>query len=192
VSNRFFPAPGEQDWTGGNCDVFLDYFTLPGNERYYDFVRGHVHFFALDSAAAEPDGVDVHSAQAAWLQGALAASTSAFNVVYFQRPPFSSGVHGSVEVMQWPFATWGASLVLAAHDRSYERLEVDGIPYLVDGLGGAPLTPIKAPLVFSKVRYNVGHGALLVESDATTMSVVAWSTDSSLIDQITLSAGSPP
>jgi hypothetical protein len=82
--------------------------------------------------------------------------------------------------------------VLAAHDRSYERLEVDGIPYLVNGLGGAPLTPIKAPLVFSKVRYNVGHGALLVESDATTMSVVAWSTDSSLIDQITLSAGSPP
>ena len=30
--------------------------TLPGNERYYDFVQGPVHFFVIDSDQNEPDG----------------------------------------------------------------------------------------------------------------------------------------
>src|SRR5688572_15104008 len=57
ATNRFFPILGNHDWRADGAQPFLDYFTLPGNERYYDFVRGPVHFFALDSDPSEPDGI---------------------------------------------------------------------------------------------------------------------------------------
>src|SRR4051812_23828506 len=42
-TNRFFPSLGNHDWDTPNAKPYLDYFTLPGNERYYDFVEGPVH-----------------------------------------------------------------------------------------------------------------------------------------------------
>ena len=35
--NRFFPSLGNHDWHAKDVQPYLDYFTLPGNERYYDF-----------------------------------------------------------------------------------------------------------------------------------------------------------
>src|SRR5687768_751734 len=35
--NRFFPTLGNHDWETPGAQPHLDYFTLPGNERYYDF-----------------------------------------------------------------------------------------------------------------------------------------------------------
>ncbi|MBK9208621.1 MAG: metallophosphoesterase [Anaerolineales bacterium] len=43
-TNRFFPALGNHDWGNNGIKPYLDYFTLPGNERYYDFVGGSIHF----------------------------------------------------------------------------------------------------------------------------------------------------
>src|SRR6185436_2129527 len=72
--NRFFPSLGNHDWYTAGAVPYLAYFTLPGNERYYDFVRGPVHFFALDSDPNEPDGVTSTSIQGQWLKAKLAAS----------------------------------------------------------------------------------------------------------------------
>src|SRR3989338_4956367 len=53
VDNKFYPALGNHDWAAmDECPrhnelPYSDYFTLPGNGRYYDFVKGPVHFFAL-------------------------------------------------------------------------------------------------------------------------------------------------
>ena len=46
--NRFFPSLGNHDWYTSQAAAYLSYFTLPGNERYYDFVKGNVHFFSHD------------------------------------------------------------------------------------------------------------------------------------------------
>jgi len=73
-SNRFFPSLGNHDWTSDHAQPYLDYFTLPGNERYYDFLWGPAQFFAIDSDPREPDGVGKFSIQAQWLQSGLAAS----------------------------------------------------------------------------------------------------------------------
>ena len=144
--NRFFPVLGNHDWASeSGADPYLNYFTLPGNERYYDFVRGSVHFFVLDSDPHEPDGVNVASAQAQWLQARLAASTATWKLVLMHHPPYSSSTHGSTAWMQWPFKAWGATTVLAGHDHSYERLAVDGLPYVVNGSGGRPLYAFKTP-----------------------------------------------
>ena len=159
--NRFFPTLGNHDWYSQGAQPYFDYFSLPGNERYYDFVRGPVHFFALDSDENEPDGVGSLSNQAAWLRQGLASSSSTWNIVYFHYPPYSSGMHGSTTWMRWPFAAWGADAVLTGHDHTYERLMVDGIPYFVNGLGGNQRYNFINILPESKFRYNATYGAML-------------------------------
>jgi tartrate-resistant acid phosphatase type 5 len=160
--NRFFPTLGNHDWYTPGAKPYLDYFTLPGNGRYYDFVWGPVHFFALDSDENEPDGVGKSSAQAAWLKQAMTASTSRWNVVYFHHAPYSSGMHGSTTWMRWPFKDWGADVVLTGHDHTYERLLVDGLPYFVNGVGGGAIYNFVDILPESQFRYNANYGAMLV------------------------------
>jgi len=181
--NRFFPALGNHDWITTNAQPYLDYFVLPGNERYYDFVWGPVHFFALDSDEHEPDGVNVGSVQAAWLQHGLAASTAPWNIVYMHHPPFSSGsTHGSTDWMQWPFAAWGADALLAGHDHLYERLLVDGIPYFTNGAGGGGLYNFGNPLPESKFRYDANWGAMQVTASETEMLFEFFNRKGDLID----------
>ncbi|MCS7222472.1 MAG: metallophosphoesterase [Anaerolineae bacterium] len=162
--NRFFPVLGNHDWATPGAKPYLEYFTLPGNERYYDFVWGPVHLFAIDSDFREPDGITRDSKQAAWLRDRLAASTSPWKLVYMHHPPFSSGLHGSTAALQWPYAEWGATAVLAGHDHTYERILRGGFPYFVNGLGGNGIYRFKTIVPGSQVRYNADFGAMLIEA----------------------------
>ena len=103
--NRFYPALGNHDWDdGGGLRAYLDYFTLPGNERYYEFTQGPVQFFVLDSDPREPDGTKANSVQAQWLQQGLASSTAEWQIVVAHHPPYSSGAaHGPSEDLRWPY-----------------------------------------------------------------------------------------
>ena len=185
--NRFFPSLGNHDWLTAGAQPYLDYFTLPGNERYYDFVRGNVHLFALDSDPSEPDGVAVDSAQAQWLRAGLAAAPEKWRVVYMHHPPYSSGPHGSNAYMQWPFRQWGATFVVSGHDHDYERVEADGMTYLVCGLGGAPAYQFGPALSGTRARFQGGYGAGLVEVGAEHMRFRFHAVDGRLIDQTCLS-----
>lgn len=163
--NRFFPSMGNHDWYTDSASAFLSYFTLPGNERYYDFVKGNIHFFSIDSDVNEPDGIDSSSVQANWLKNALYNSASEFKIVYFHHAPYSSSSsHGSNPVLQWPFKKWGASVVMAGHDHTYERLFIDSITYIVNGLGGKSIYAFGTPVAGSQVRYNNNYGAMKVNS----------------------------
>ncbi|UOQ52638.1 metallophosphoesterase [Hymenobacter cellulosivorans] len=161
VENRFFPSLGNHDIYTAEGQPYLGYFTLPGNERYYDFVRGNVHFFVLNTNSFEPDGIRSTSRQAQWLQQGLAASTSPWKVVYMHHPPYSSGEHGNSPELQWPYCLWGASVVLAGHDHLYERIMVNGLAYFVNGLGGKSIYSLHRPVPGSTVRYNDDYGAML-------------------------------
>src|SRR5205823_4560990 len=74
--NHFWPALGNHDWDTASAQAYLDYVTLPGNERYYSTQVGNVGMFIVDSDPHEPDGNTAASVQATWLKGALAASTA--------------------------------------------------------------------------------------------------------------------
>jgi hypothetical protein len=161
--NRFFPSLGNHDWNTAQAQPHLEYFTLPGNERYYDFTWGPVHFFAIDSDSREPDGVGRSSEQALWLQTRLEGSPSPWKIVYFHHAAYSSGLHGNVNWMQWPFAEWGADAVLSGHDHTYERISRDGITYFVNGLGGMSQYLFIGAVDGSQMRYNQDYGAMLVE-----------------------------
>lgn len=169
-TNKFFPSLGNHDWDATNAQPYLDYFELPGNERYYDFIWGNIHFFAIDSDTHEPDGTSQSSIQADWLQNAMQNSPSdLWKIVYFHHAAYSSGSHGSTSYMQWPFKEWGANTVLAGHDHTYERLEVDGLTYFVNGLGGRSKYSFPNILPESIVRYNDEYGAMLLEAFETEL-----------------------
>jgi hypothetical protein len=197
-TNRFFPSLGNHDWmtTGGRPPVpqpYLDYFTLPegpGQERYYDFVWGPVQFFVVDSDYREPDGAYDGSAQAAWLQERLAASTAPWKLVVMHEPPYSSGFHGSSPRMRWPYDEWGASAVLAGHDHTYERVMRDGFPYFVNGLGSSSRYWFLLPVRGSTVRYNGDSGAMLIEATADRIDFRFVTRAGELIDSYTLETGS--
>ena len=180
--NLFFPSLGNHDWHSPGAEPYLDYFALPGNERYYDFTWGSVHFFALDSDSREPDGVGRSSMQADWLKSRLTASTSPWKIVYFHHAPFSSGMHGPVDWMQWPFAGWGADVVLSGHDHTYERIFKDGIVYFVNGLGGNTRYDFNEVIDGSQVRYNDDYGAMLVEASGDMVLLKFINRGNELID----------
>ena len=186
TQNLFFPALGNHDWgnlpnnpTGANA--YLAYFTLPGNERYYDFIWGPVHLFALDSDANEPSGNAVNSAQAVWLNARLATSTSKWRLVYMHHPPYSSGTgHPSTPELQWPYQSWGATAVLSGHVHNYERIVKNNFPYFVNGLGGRSLYASGAPISGSLFQYSSGYGAMLVTADDAQIEFEFWAISNTL------------
>lgn len=184
--NRFFPALGNHDWRADGAAPYFAFFTLPGNERYYSIRRGPVEFFILDSNVQEPDGITADSAQAQWLREQLAASDAPWKLVILHHTPYTSSQRRSNRTLQWPFAEWGAAAVIAGHDHLYERLEVDGIFYLINGAGGKDLYPFGPPEVGSLVRYNQDHGAQLITAAEQCLNISFFSRANELIDSVTL------
>ncbi len=185
--NRFFPCLGNHDWVASGASPYLNYFQLPSNERYYDFVKGPVHFFSIDSDTHEPDGYRDTSKQARWLHGKLDSSSSPWKVVYFHHPPYCSGSsHGSNTAMRWDFKGWGASIVLSGHEHVYERLEENGFPYIVNGLGGKSLYSFGTAIQGSLVRYRNNYGAQLVEATEDSITFTFITVANTVVDSYTL------
>ena len=134
--NRFFPAPGNHDnYSLPALKPYLDYFTLPGDERDYDFIWGPVHFFSINSGT----GGNISSTTKDWMKEKLKQSNNPFKLVYFHHPPFSPGPHGCATGTQLPYADWGADAVLCGHEHFYAHI-VDNTSakptYLIIGNSG--------------------------------------------------------
>ncbi|HEV8600258.1 MAG TPA: hypothetical protein VGQ69_12910 [Gemmatimonadales bacterium] len=168
--NRFFPIPGHRDWDHAALKAYLDFFTLPGNERYYDMVWGPVQLFMLDTDEREPDGATESSAQAVWLRQRLAQSTASWKLVLAHHAPYSSHEVEDITRMRWPFKAWGADAVLSGYYHVYERLLVDGLPYFVNGAGGAWVSGFGVVDPHSQFRYAEDNGAMLVDASVTRIS----------------------
>ena len=195
--NRFFPALGNHDYSdGGGLAEYLSYFTLPGSgiaagspmgqERYYDFIQGPVHFFVIDSMGALDSRTDM-AAQKKWLKAGLAASPTPWQLVLLHHAPYSSGIHGSTAAMQWPYQAWGADAVLAGHDHDYERLQIGTIPYFVNGLGGMSRYPFLRQVAGSQARYSADYGAMRVTASETEIMYDFISSAGTVIDSYTQS-----
>ncbi|GAB4548167.1 MAG: hypothetical protein Fur002_24840 [Anaerolineales bacterium] len=194
-TQRFFPSLGNHDWHNGSANPHLNYFTLPGNERYYDFTYSAVNFFVLDSVSEDGNAPD--SAQAKWLKEKMSASTLPFQIVVMHYPPYSSGKHGAVTFMQWDFKAWGADAVLSGHDHDYERLQANGLTYFVNGLGGSDLGNFReSVLPESQLRYNMNYGAMRVEANNAYIKFQFINRDNLLIDEYVIgnapAASQPP
>lgn len=191
AENRFFPALGNHDWRSTDLRPHTDYFTLPGNERYYTISWGPVDVFVVDSDPHEPDGIAADSAQAKWLEQAMMAADGPWKLVVMHHPPYSSGDHGPSEALRWPYREWGATAVVAGHDHHYERIEQDGLLYFVNGLGGNPSRyPVGDPVDGSAVQYNADHGAMRVYADRQGIRFEFVNRKGETIDSVTRKLGS--
>lgn len=134
--NRFFPAPGNHDnYSVPAIKPYLDYFTLPGDERNYDFIWGPVHFFSLNTGT----GGSIASETKDWMKDKLAQSGKPFKLVFLHHPPFSPGPHGSAGGTQLPYKDWGVDAVLAGHEHFYSRIIDNTSPktaYMIIGNSG--------------------------------------------------------
>ena len=194
--NRFFPALGNHDIEdGGGLAEYLAYYTLPGggitssntsgNERYYDIVQGPVHMFFLNTDVTEPDGRTPTSTQGVWLQNRLAASTSPWKIVVAHDAPYAS--NGATSTMRWPYKEWGADIVLSGDAHLYERLEVDGFPYIINGLGGSSRKALPDPLSpFSQVIYRDSFGGVIAEACTSGVTFTFHSLLDGVIDTFVL------
>lgn len=196
ATQRFLPVPGNHDWgynSGrGTLTYYEDYFSIPdasqgntsGNERYYNYKIGDVEVFMLDSDPHEPDGTSSTSVQAQWLQNALAKSTAAWQIVSFHHAAYSSSsAHYSSTWMQWPFQDWGVDLVVNGHNHVYERVNVSGLRFVTNGMGGWDgLNAFGTTVAGSEKQYNAENGAILLEANSTTLSYQFINTRGEVID----------
>lgn len=192
-STPFFPAMGNHDARGLLNETMLTRWF--GRDRYYEVVAGPVIFLFVDSTLAYGGG----SAQHAWLRSRLDAAASAkadgrasWIVVLHHHPAFSSAGHGSEPDVQRElvplYEAAAVDLVLNGHDHVYERLERNGIAYIVTGGGGAPLYDFEKILPESKVRVRAHH-YLRVTADTAHLEITAVDLDGNVFDRHKLLAG---
>lgn len=160
-----------------------------GEKRYYDFRRGRVEFFALDSNYMDPQ-------QFEWLQKELAASDAAWKICFFHHPLYSdSRFHGpDVDLrnqIEPIFAAGGVNVVFSGHDHVYERVvPKNGIQYFVEGSAGElrPHDLRHSPDVAK--GFDTDHAFMLVEIAGDqmyfqTVSRTGVTVDSGVIDRQT-------
>ncbi len=212
-TNRFWTVLGNHDYRTipGHSSSYLpnewlNFFTYPNNERYYDKRIGDIHLFALntnvraDGTAEDPDGRNATSTQALWLKARLAASNAKYKIVYGHVPPYAQanpdGSHGSDPEIQWPYQQWGASVVLSGDQHYYERNVVNRFNYVINGLGGhlvinkQQTQPIPTPGVTTEVHYNTTWGAMLAEVGTDHISCTFYDLNYHIVDQFTIPAAS--
>lgn len=158
-NHKLYPIPGNHDYANSadkqasHNVPYFSIFTLPanaecggvasGNERYYSYDIGNIHFLALDSYGLENGGTtslyDTTGAQVTWVKKDLAANTKKWIIAYWHHPPYSMGSHNSdtesrLSKIRQRFIRilerYGVDVILCGHSHDYER------SYLLNGYYG--------------------------------------------------------
>lgn len=183
---------------------------------YYSFTMGTtstgqplIEFFAFDSDPADPNLLNgnnpatltpaqvIASPEGQWLQTAMANSKAVWKIPYFHHAPYTSSIVGNQggngSWMQLPFQQWGASTVLYGHVHNYERFQLSdpgtqgpSIPYIMNGAGGAPITPFTEVETGSQLRYNGNWGASKITADESKMTFQFFNVYGALIDEVSV------
>lgn len=157
------------------------------SNAHYAFAYQDVQFVVLDSQVFF--GAPGYAEQDAWLRERLADPAYRTTIPVFHVSPFSSSsVHptNSLPVREvWPplFASAGVPLVFSGHYHQYERLESDGVTYIVTG-GGSSITYAPGEMLpQSEVFARQTHYTRVeVDTERITISAVALGGD--LLDRV--------
>jgi hypothetical protein len=177
--DRTRPAVGNHEYATRGAEGYFGYFGGAAGEPgagYYSYDLGAWHIVVINSVCWEVGGCGRDDPQAEWLKADLAASPSLCTLAYWHFPRFSSGLHGSSDLVD---AYWdllyehGAELVLAGHDHDYERFAPQdgqgrldperGVRQFVVGTGGFSHYPFPGfPIANSELRDASADGVLVL------------------------------
>jgi hypothetical protein len=176
--DRTRPAVGNHEYLTPGAAGYFDYFGDAAGERgkgYYSFDLGAWHIVVLNSLCWEVGGCGLEAPQAEWLTADLREHPAVCTLAYWHFPRFSSGLHGSSDVVQryWEILHGaGAEIVLVGHDHTYERFtplddrgQPDperGLRQFVVGTGGGSLYGFPTILPGSEVREARTFGVLVL------------------------------
>jgi hypothetical protein len=175
---RTRPAVGNHEYLTAGATGYFDYFGESAGEAglgYYSYDLGAWHVVVINSVCWEVGGCALDAPQAQWLAADLRDHPAACTLAYWHFPRFSSGTHGSSDVVQryWELLQQaGAEIVLVGHDHTYERfapLDANGQPdaergvrQFVVGTGGGSLYGFPTVLPGSEVRESRTYGVLVL------------------------------
>ncbi|MGQ9679137.1 MAG: metallophosphoesterase [bacterium] len=137
-----FPALGNHDIR--TPDNWFNFFSLPGNQRWFTVRYGNAAFHIVDCYSEFTPG----SVQYNWLLAELQADSAnpalRHIFVILHEPPWTTTVgHGSnLVVRQYLcplFERFRVTIVFHGHIHAYEHSLVNGVHYIITGGGGAPL-----------------------------------------------------
>jgi hypothetical protein len=155
-----YPTPGNHEWdrrVEGYNAYWGSRFTTP---HYYSFDLGGWHLISLNSEENHGEG----SAQLAWLRRDLGERSGNCTIAFLHRARYSAGTnHGDDDSLAqvWGSLVGRASIVLTAHDHSYQRFKpIDGITNWVVGSGGHGLTGVNGGDSRLVAHNNTDYGAL--------------------------------
>jgi predicted phosphodiesterase len=192
-----YPIPGNHDY---DADIryegqpfYFHAFPLAANAlsgsptmQYYAVVQNGIQFLFLDSQVLF--GASGLAEQEAWLAQRLADESARFTVVVLHVAPFSSSsVHAEDSLppqRRWvpQFEGGSVPLVLSGHFHHYERLQVNGITYLVAGGGSEVLYALGSYLPQSEVVLRQSHWVLL-EFNQASIHIVAYGVEGQVLDE---------
>jgi predicted phosphodiesterase len=160
-----------------------------GWNQFYEFEAAGVRFLMLDSQVLF--GAPGRDAETAWLKDRLSETGYRATMTVVHVAPFSSSsVHpgDSLAVRAgWVplFEQAHVSLVISGHFHDYERLAVNGIPYVVTGGGSSTLYAPGAMLAQSQVFARRSH-FVLGEIGGDTLTLTAIGLDGQSFDRFTI------
>ncbi len=159
-----------------------------GLREYYRFSVGDYQFILLNSQAFYGSGN--RSEQTAWLAAQLQDERVAHSIIVSHIPPFTSGKYekdGAPLRSDWVplFEAANVRLVLSGHDHNYQRLEVNGITYVVSGGGSTSLYPLSLTHPNAKAFERRSHFVLL-ELYRDRIELTSIARGGEILDQTTL------
>ncbi len=159
---------------------------------WYAFGRSGVQFIMLDSHAFHGSGG--RAEQSAWLEERLEDPSFRVSIPVFHTPPYTSGLHRNDGValrLDWGplFEAAKVPLVLSGHDHNYERIERNGVTYVVSG-GGSHVLYRETERVEGSQKFHRRMHFLLVEAAAEHLALTAIDIDGTVLDRITIPLGS--
>lgn len=156
--------------------------------EYFRFVAGDYQFILLNSQAFYGSGE--RASQTAWLEEQLQDQRVNHSIIVFHIPPFTSGKYlndGGPLRSKWVplFEASNVRLVLSGHDHNYQRLEVNGISYIVSGGGSNSLYPLNITHPNAQAFERRSHFVLL-ELYRDRIEIISIARGGDVLDQATI------
>lgn len=178
--------------------LYKEVFALPGNELYYSFDYGRLHYVMLDpyrvNSGRKKDKAQM-DAMIDWLERDLDAARAHADwfIVSYHEPTYNVGGHADSWGRDdlWPvLARHGVDIVVSGHSHLYERVRPIGpegtkpVVQIVSGGGGGPGYHTYPSPILDASREGLHY--LVWTIDGNRLEVVAKTTEGEEFDRLTL------